>query len=108
MPDCSTLKKTVGFLKPATIKGVRPAREQIAAEAFSAFVRKPLEIGKHGRDQFLPARVLSSECRPKEIEQVAGLFRRFMPTRCRRRQEVRFQFILPKAQCLLVRFHVRE
>ena len=62
-----------------------------------AFARKPLEVGKHGGNQLLPARILRRECRRKEIEEVAGFFRRLMPVRRRRRQQVGFQFVLPKA-----------
>lgn len=56
----------------------------------------------------MSARVLCSECRRKEIEEVAGFSASLFPIRCRRREQVGFQFVLPKAQCLLVRLDVRQ
>jgi len=37
---------------------------------------EPLEIGKHGRDEFLSARILRSQRGSKEIEKIAGPSRR--------------------------------
>jgi hypothetical protein len=56
----------------------------------------------------LSARILRGDCRRKEIEKIPGFFRSFMPIRCRRRQQVGFQFVLPNAQRLLVRLYIRQ
>ncbi len=64
---------------------------------------EPLEIGKHGRDEFLSARILRSQRSSKEIEKIAGLLGGFLPT-CRRcGNQMGFQFILPKTQRPFIR-----
>jgi hypothetical protein len=69
---------------------------------------KPLEVGNHGANKLLAPWVLRSECSCKEIEEIASFVGSFLLI-CRRRcQRVSFQFVLPKAQGLLDRFHVRH
>src|SRR6516164_10425086 len=46
--------------------------------------------------------------RGKEVQEVTGLFSRPMPICRGRRQQVRFQFGLPKAQCFFVRLDIRQ
>src|ERR1700722_3123419 len=70
-----------------------------------AFAGKPLEIGQHGRDELLPARVLSPQRRSKQIEEIARLLGGIMPIRRRRREQLGFQLILPQPQRLFIGFH---
>ena len=67
-----------------------------AARGDLRFAREPLEIGKHGRDELLSARILRCQCSGKEIEKIASLLGGFTPICCRRGEQMGFQFILPK------------
>src|SRR5580704_7060154 len=73
-----------------------------------AFTGKPLEIGQHRRDQLQSSRVLIGQRRGKQIEQVARLLGGIVPIRRGRREQLRFQFILPQPQRPLVGFHFRH
>ena len=88
--------------------GPLPHCLRFASGEHLAFTRKALEVGKHRGNQLLLARILRRERCRKEIEEIAGFFGSLMPIRRRGRKQVGFQFVLPEAQCLLVRLHVRQ
>src|SRR5690242_5585462 len=69
---------------------------------------KPGEIGEHGSDQLLSTRVLRGSRGGKQIQQVASFVGSFLPIRRRRRQQLRFQFLLPETEYFLVSLNVSE
>src|SRR5258708_29713684 len=72
------------------------------------FAREPLEIGKHGRDELLSARILRCQRGSKEMEKIASLLGGFAPICCRRGEQMGFQFILPTTECALSGLHCRR
>jgi hypothetical protein len=79
-----------------------------AAQRHHLFLRQPLKIVEDRGNQLLPAGIVCGQRRSKEIEEIARFLGRFRPIRSRRRDELSFQFVLPKAQGLLVGFYVCE
>ena len=73
-----------------------------------AFAGKPLEVGNYGGNQFLSSRILGSGRGREEIEKVARFITGVMPIHGGRREQLRFQFILPDPQLLLVGFDVER
>ena len=69
---------------------------------------KPLEIVEYGDDQLLSPGILCCRRRGKEVQKIARLLGSFMPACRRRRDEVRFQFVLSLAQCSFVGLHLRQ
>jgi hypothetical protein len=72
------------------------------------FARKPFEVSKYSRNQFLPPRVLCSQRRRKEFEKISGFLGGVLPMRRRRGQQMGFQFVLPKAQCRFISLNFRQ
>src|ERR1700724_3550580 len=91
-------KKPVTGLDPVMDAGF-PIRSCFTGNPL-AIAGKPLEVGQHGRDELLPARVLSPNRRSKQIEEVARLLGGIVPIARRRREQLGFQFILPQPQRL--------
>jgi hypothetical protein len=60
------------------------------------FHGEPLEIGKYGRDELLPAWILRCQRSSKETEKIASLLGGLAPICCRCGEQMGFQFILPK------------
>src|SRR5579864_7494879 len=73
-----------------------------------AFAGKPPEVGQHGGDKLLSSRILGRQRRSKQIEKVARLLGGIVPIRRRRREQLRFQFILPQPQRPFVGFHLGQ
>src|SRR5580704_4165549 len=96
-------KKPVAGLDPVMDAGF-PGRSCFTGNTL-AIAGKPLEVGQHGRDELLPARVLRPERRSKQIEEVARLLGGIVPIRRWGRKQLRFQFILPQPQRPFIGFH---
>src|SRR4029077_7565559 len=79
-----------------------------AVRVKSAFARKAREVGENRGNQCLSSRIMRRERRRKEVEEVTGLFSRFLPICRGRGQQVGFQFGLPKAQFFFVRLDIRQ
>src|SRR5438105_520022 len=73
-------------------------RETLLLRYQLGFPREPLEVIEHGRNQLLPPGIIGGQRIGKKIEKIARLLGSFAPVRGRCRDEMRFQFILPKAQ----------
>jgi hypothetical protein len=67
-----------------------------------------LQILQHCLDQGSPARVFDGQRCRIEAQDIADLLGGFLPARRRGIGEVRFQFVLAKAQGAFVGFHLGE
>jgi len=76
--------------------------------ALLGFAREPFEVIKHGRNQLLSPGVFCNRAIGKEIKQIARFLGSLVPARGRRRDEMRFQFLLPKAQRSFIGLHFSQ
>src|SRR5580704_4934593 len=93
------------MIRKMPVAGLDPVMEAGFPKRSLAIAGKSLEVGQHGRDELLPARVLRPDRRSKQIEEVARLLGGIVPVARRRREHLRFQLILPQPQRPFVGFH---